>query len=177
MLSLSVDVLEKYMDKTSNPGLCCCLCDALRDEMQSELIDFGRRAQKEILTKEAAYALAGRTGIHLSEHGGTGLGVIGALAGVGLRMSGNDGRYRGRIKIHATRNDGRVSVAEICAQSGAAEVRDMNGAALDGGQLIYLNKYAKAVLVDKKKVVMVSLQEDGSYITCTKEELENLKEG
>ena len=35
--------------------------------------------------------------LSLSEHGGTGDGVIGALAGVGLRLSGSDGRIKGKI--------------------------------------------------------------------------------
>lgn len=59
------------------------------------LIEFGKMAKQAVTNKQAAYDLARETGIHLSEQGGTGDGVIGAIAGIGLRLSGNDGRYCG----------------------------------------------------------------------------------
>jgi hypothetical protein len=51
-----------------------------------------------VLTKQEAYDLAYYLGIHLSEHGGTGDGIIGAMAGVGLRLSGNHGEAKGLLK-------------------------------------------------------------------------------
>lgn len=52
----------------------------------ADLVDFGRRAKNEVLTKDLAYDLAVKLGVPLSEHGGTGDGVIGAVAGSGLRL-------------------------------------------------------------------------------------------
>lgn len=166
------DIIVNYMAKEADPGFCLCALNKLTQDNMNKLIAFGQLAQKEVVTKEAAYSLAKELGIHLSEHGGTGQGVIGALAGVGLRLSGNDGRYKGQIKIKASRKDGLVSAGEICTQAGAAAVRDMQENILDKDQLIELGKYAKAVLMNHKKVVVVASQEDGTYITCTKEQLE-----
>ncbi len=92
-MSLFRTFLETRTEKGSDPGLCVAqLSDSLDGE---SLMDFGKAAKNRVLTKPDAYALAAKTGVHLSEHGGTGQGVVGALAGIGLRLSGNDGRYRG----------------------------------------------------------------------------------
>jgi hypothetical protein len=81
----------------SDPGLCVAVTERLR--APQELIAFGRKAKKHILSKIEAYALAESLSVHLSEQGGTGQGVIGALAGAGLRLSGNDGRFSGKIRL------------------------------------------------------------------------------
>ncbi|HCY84895.1 MAG TPA: hypothetical protein DHV36_07140 [Desulfobacteraceae bacterium] len=85
--------LEERSQKGSDPGLCVVPLDGNLDE--NSLIAYGRSAKREVLSKRSAYDLAQQLNIHLSEHGGTGQGVVGALAGAGLRLSGNDGRYRG----------------------------------------------------------------------------------
>ena len=61
-----------------------------------------------------------KANIHLSEHGGKGIGVIGALAGVGLRMSGNDGRFRGKIEIEPAWT--AITVASLIERTHVDEV-------------------------------------------------------
>ncbi|MGI6033785.1 MAG: hypothetical protein ACOX69_10245, partial [Coriobacteriales bacterium] len=61
---------------------------------------YGFRAQREVIEKSEALALAERIPwLSLWDLGGTGAGVIGALAGVGLRLSGGDGRFRGKWNL------------------------------------------------------------------------------
>ena len=57
------------------------------------------RQRSMVISKEEAYETAAAQLIHLSEHGGTGQGVIGALAGAGLRLTGSDGRFKGKFRI------------------------------------------------------------------------------
>jgi tRNA(Ile2) C34 agmatinyltransferase TiaS len=71
----------------SDPGLC------VTRDVPAEVIEFGRRAQRELLTKAEAQALAARHDIYLEELGGDGMGIIGALAAVGLTAGGDAGRY------------------------------------------------------------------------------------
>lgn len=71
----------------SDPGLCVAA------EVPEEVILFGRRTKKELVTQEEARQLASKYGILLEGLGGTEGGVIGALAAVGLSASGEDGRY------------------------------------------------------------------------------------
>jgi tRNA(Ile2) C34 agmatinyltransferase TiaS len=71
----------------SDPGLCVAA------GVPEEIMEFGRRAKLELVTQEEARRLAGKHSILLEGLGGTEGGVIGALAGVGLAASGEDGRY------------------------------------------------------------------------------------
>jgi hypothetical protein len=73
----------------SDPGVCL----ARRDCIGASIITWGWRAGSEVLNKAAAAALAKREGLRLRELGGTGDGIIGALAAVGLTAEGNAGRF------------------------------------------------------------------------------------
>ncbi len=94
-------VVERSVE-TADPGLGVAVlpqgevCEDVACEIE-RVCAFGRKAKRALCTKEEAYAIAEDISwLHLSEHGGTGEGVIGALAGVGLRLSGADGRFRGK---------------------------------------------------------------------------------
>ena len=91
----------------ADPGVCLARCDALDPEVGA----FGRRAQAEVLGTQEALALARRKGVRLEAVGGNGDGVVGALAAVGLRWGGNDGRF---VDIGRVRDlGGRVRIADV----------------------------------------------------------------
>jgi len=136
----------------SDPGLAIAILDRLSDE--TALIDFGRRAKQVVLNKQNAYDLAAAHNIHLSEHGGTGHGVIGALAGIGLRMSGNDGRIKGWLRISAS--NGVAKVADILTQFNLGGVRTINGEILAHDDLVVVGEKPKAVFLGGKPYLMVS---------------------
>jgi hypothetical protein len=71
----------------SDPGLCVARA------VPPEVIAFGVRAQRELITQTEARTLATSFGIHLEGLGGDEMGVIGALAAVGLTAGGETGRY------------------------------------------------------------------------------------
>ena len=75
--------------KGSDPGICL----ALADTVAQEIIDFGWRATREVVTMDEARQAAGQAGLDLRELGGSGLGIIGALGSVGLRAGGCEGRF------------------------------------------------------------------------------------
>lgn len=170
-----IDYAAGFLDRESatgsDPGLCVVPVDLL--ERCADLIDFGRRAKEVVLSKEDAYDLACRSGIHLSEHGGTGQGVIGALAGAGLRLSGNDGRLKGCLPV-AARN-GCVSVAELRAHDDVDEVRSIDGTGLAGDELVRLGDKVKTVLLEGKAVLLIeplAAAADGvAWQTCSKQRL------
>jgi hypothetical protein len=70
----------------SDPGLC------VAERVSAEVVEFGRRCQREVVGQEDARVLAAAEKIHLEGFGGTEGGVIGALAAVGLLAGGDDGR-------------------------------------------------------------------------------------
>jgi hypothetical protein len=163
--------LVKESAAGSDPGLCVAPVDRLNKTGQ--IVDFGLRAKAQVLTKSDAYRLARELGIHLSEHGGTGGGVIGALAGVGLRFSGNDGRVRGKLIIDGL--NGVAKVREIRSQTQVETVKTLSGKILEDGIRIRLGEKIKAIFQERNPVLLVSSLEpavDGvSWRTCTKQEL------
>ena len=166
VIACSQQFLRTESAEGSDPGLCIAALPALID--RDALLAFGRQAQQAVLDKELAYRLADKLHIHLSEHGGTGIGVIGALAGAGLRLSGNDGRFRGHINPAA--EGATVPVAHICAHSYVSIVRPVDAPPLSPETPIRLGAKIKAVLRDGQATLLVYRQDD-CWHTCPKERL------
>ncbi|NSW92771.1 MAG: hypothetical protein HPY74_19375 [Firmicutes bacterium] len=143
--------LKEQSAAGSDPGLCIVVPDSL--ENKEELIQFGKKAKETVLTKKDAYETAERLGVHLSEHGGTGGGVIGALAGAGLRLSGNDGRIKGKYFIECQNEV--VTVKEILCRTNIQEIREENGGTLGEDEKILLGEKVKGVLLEGKIVLLV----------------------
>jgi tRNA(Ile2) C34 agmatinyltransferase TiaS len=87
LVDLGVAHLAEHWMEGSDPGLCVAWAGS---PALPALTAFGRRAAVEVVTQAEAHAAAG--GAHLSGHGGTEDGVIGAAAGVGLTAAGWSGR-------------------------------------------------------------------------------------
>ncbi len=143
-------VLPEESAPTADPGLCIVVPERL--ENPEALMAFGRKAKTTVISKEAAYAAASTQQIHLSEHGGTGQGVIGALAGAGLRLTGSDGRFKGRHRIPSQNQTATVN--EIRA-SGIDLVRTLEGKALGESETVRVEEWVKLVLMDGKAVLLV----------------------
>lgn len=80
-------VMQEWFIVGSDPGLC-----VVPDQPPPEVIDFGRRCQRELVSQAEARELAARFALRLEGLGGTEGGVIGALAAVGLAATSDDGR-------------------------------------------------------------------------------------
>lgn len=146
-------VLEEESIPGSDPGLCVVI--RTPDLDRRKLSEFGHRAKQEVLTKVEAYSLAEELGVHLTEHGGTGQGVIGALAGCGLRLSGNDGRFRGWY--HFGKAGETITVNELCSHDFIDSVRSEDGAPLSGEtRLILGDDKIKTVFQEGKQVVLAA---------------------
>jgi len=171
IIDYAAGFLSRESATGSDPGLCVVSLDRL--ERCADLIAFGRRAKEEVLSKEDAYALARQSGVHLSEHGGSGQGVIGALAGAGLRIWGNDGRLKGCLSVAA--RSGRISVAELRAHEDVDEVRSIDGSELSGSELVRLGDKVKTVLLEGRAVLLIEPlagSDDGvAWQSCSKQRL------
>lgn len=141
--------LESHSAPGADPGLC--VADRERLFRPERLVAWGYRAKKKILPKDESYALARECGVHLSEHGGSGQGVVGALAAVGLRISGNDGRVKGKKQA----GESALSVGElleatgfdrVCAY-GIGQLPEQAVVKIDGNEIkaVYQN-YCRTVL-------------------------------
>jgi hypothetical protein len=137
----------------SDPGLCIVRQENLAEQQQKELIAFGQWAKREVLNKAQAVQLAAELDIHLSELGGTGAGIIGALAGAGLRLSGNDGRLRGKVSFDE--NQEVLSVAEICSHPLIDRVKSFEGQVLGPLERVKIGRKIKTVFQEKKSILLV----------------------
>lgn len=88
LLRLAVEHIELESLPGSDPGLCF-VCE--NDPALPALQVFGRKCTQQIVTQSEALQAVGAG--HLSGHGGTNGGIIGAAAAVGLTASGWSGRF------------------------------------------------------------------------------------
>jgi tRNA(Ile2) C34 agmatinyltransferase TiaS len=102
----------------SDPGLCVARV------VPAAVTAFGHLAQRQLVTRDAALAVARDHAVALVGLGGDESGVIGALAAVGLVATGEDGRY---VQTGRSRElSGLQSVATVLA-AGIAAVRTCEG--------------------------------------------------
>lgn len=109
LISLATEHIKNHFFEGSDPGLCV----AHESEVTQEIIDFGIKCTSTKTSQEEARKAAGS--IHLSGHGGTNDGIIGAASAVGLTHFGNSGR----IVDYA-------DIRELPEQTTVKELRDRN---------------------------------------------------
>lgn len=110
----SVDTLReravRHLEKESLPGSDPGLCIAWGENGAYEpLVDFGRQCTERVVSQTEA--VKATRGFHLSGHGGTNDGIIGAAAAVGLTASGWSGRFIEFARLREL--PGIVTVAEL----------------------------------------------------------------
>jgi len=88
LISRAVKHIEHHFIQGSDPGLCVAYEN---HPALSRLISFGRVCTRRVVTQ--AEALQAASGVHLSGHGGTNDGIIGAAAAIGLTAYGWGGRF------------------------------------------------------------------------------------
>ncbi|QGY41733.1 hypothetical protein GM415_16920 [Pseudodesulfovibrio cashew] len=150
--------LETKAAPGSDPGLCL-VAEDIAAEAREKLIRFGEDAKCTVLNKGLAYGLARELDVHLTEHGGTGDGVVGALAGVGLRMMGNDGRYRGWH--HLGPEDTPMAASEIARLCAAHHVEDESGNRLDDDVPVLLRERIKRIRRGGHAVLLATAEIQG----------------
>jgi len=147
--AVSAEFLKVLFHLGADPGLCL-----IEEGKQIEpLIPFARRAQSEIVTKAEALELAEKWSVLLEDHGGSGLGVIGALAASTLRMSGNDGRF---ISLRGIREaKGELTAGELLERTGVERIEDSSGKDLDQSSIIITNNWIRPNLREHRAVLIV----------------------
>lgn len=87
--------IERHFIPGSDPGLCAA---TEKQPGLTRLIDFGKACTRRVVTQDDARQAS--SGLHLSGHGGSEDGIIGAAAAVGLTVGGWNGRF---IEYHGLR--------------------------------------------------------------------------
>jgi len=141
-----------YLATESADGSDAGLCLAVFDEVADEVVEFGRSAKERILTREQAHELAGRHRIHLEGVTGDRMGVIGALAGVGLRRGGHDGRF---IWLKGVRElTGTATAGTLLATTGIDSVETVDGQPLPADAEVMVDPWPRPVLLHGRAVLL-----------------------
>ena len=147
-VDFAFDFVARASASGSDPGICIAFSDAVPQAVS----DFGRAAQKEILPIEKSFQLAIESGIILHGLGGNCLGVIGALASVGLRAEGNDGRF---IDMPGLRDLPRRLNARMYDKIGIEIQYKTNGRRPAPADVIDSLDWARPRLINGKPVLIV----------------------
>ena len=131
-----------------------------------ELISFGRNAKEIFLSTERAFETAHEQNVFLKELKSGARGVIGALAGIGLRLSGNDSKIRGKFEL----KESNLSVAELLGLNFIEAVADENFKPLSPDERVNLIGALKPVFLDFKATLLVK-KEAGSFRNLSAKEL------
>ncbi|MBS7526284.1 hypothetical protein KHM83_06315 [Fusibacter paucivorans] len=159
---IGIDIIRKFRAAGSDPGFCMIGNPTINEK--NMLIHYGQRATTEVLTKQEAYDLAYYLGIHLSEHGGTGDGIIGAMAGIGLRLSGNHGEAKGLLKRVENQ---RFTVKALQADYDIEVTETTMGKVVPENAEILIYQPTKVILKDHRFTLLVDETPQG-YVALDK---------
>jgi hypothetical protein len=161
LFELAGSFLRANWHEGANPGLCVALPSQIPDALHS----LARRAQREVLDLAAFDAEVADLGLRIASSGETGQGRIGAVCGVALRSTGNDGRF---IDLPGIRDVARhLSVGEILASTAVDRVVDADGNELGSDVPIDTRDWIRPTLVDGRAVFSV-VREDGAWVPLEK---------
>jgi hypothetical protein len=151
IIELAGQFLERVCPPDADPGLTVVIPGDLDDA--ARLIEFGRRAKREVLHPSEARELAKALGVHLSGHGGTRVGMTGALAAVGLHLSGNDGLFITLPGIRKLPNHATLDTVRTLTPIDLA--RDDMHRQPGPGEVIDLGDWVRPVLLDGLAVLLL----------------------
>ena len=157
---LARDFLQRESAPGSDAGLCVAAWKAVTTEIQT----FGQRAKAEVLTQAEAVSLAEHAGIYLEGLTGTGGGILGALAAVGLRVAGNDGRFlwlRGLREL-----SGIYAARQLCALVKIDSIETEAGLPVPLDAQIDIGDWVRPMMRGGRTVLIVQEADHVEYDWC-----------
>lgn len=159
LVEAAVSHIQKHYIVGSDPGLCV----AREDLMDfSAVISFGQECTRIHRTRKDA--LNACSSVHLSGHGGTEDGIIGALAAVGLTAWGWSGRFieygsRRRLRDFPQ----LVSVGDLASEGIKTVTVDRDAPLPAPDDMVQTNGWLRPRLWGGTPVVVTSLGKDGVW--------------
>lgn len=148
--------VEKFSLKGSDPGICVACEDS---PSMPGLTQFGFACTRQVMTQKGAIQAA--SGAHLSGHGGTNDGIIGAAAAVGLTASGWCGRFIewGRLRDFPD----KVRVSDLENQDIRVISIDRNAQVPGPDDQVLTNNWLRPRVLGHQPVLMVAAKGDGVW--------------
>ena len=158
IFEIAKGVMQEQFLEGSDPGLA--VADA--GQIIPPLIVMGQDAKIKLLEQDPVRTLAKNLGILLEGLGGTEEGIIGAMAGLGLAATNDDGRYLLRGNLRTIRDE--TDVGTLLA-NGVDAVYLPDGREVTSGRIkIRENQYPKPSAVAGRAVLFVKERGPGEYL-------------
>lgn len=165
MLDIALKLLTNKRTKSAEPGIAAAFKDDIKDT--KGLINFGKNAKNILLTTKQAFEIAMAQNVFLKALTPNANGVIGALAGIGLRLSGDDGKIRGKFKL----NEPKLNVTKLTELPFIEAVLDENFKELAKDEMINLGGTLKPIFWHHKATLLVQKDKNGEFRNLNIKEL------
>ena len=156
MKATLTDYVQQESAEGSDPAICIVKIADLK--YKKELISYGYDAKCRVISQQEAYDLAEKCGIYLRALGGTGDGVVGALAGCGLRLGGNDGEIKGGLDRYKAGVAYEVKI--LLQEQKITNICDNKGNAVPEHDKIIVKWKAKPLIKDGVPTLVVEPSEE-----------------
>ena len=150
---ICLNYLNQIAPVGSDIGLCISAVDLITDK----IIEWGNRAKVEVLTQAEGRKLAADAGIYLEGLCGTEDGIIGALAAIGLRKGGNDGRFiwlRGKQELRDIPS-GVYSIARLKEELHLNQIISLNKELVDNKDSIFIDEWIRPIHQNHQKTLII----------------------
>lgn len=143
IVPMLIELAAQHLEELSAPGSDPGLCVAREDADLSGVMEFALSCTNSVRTQAQAKAVTSGAGVHLSGHGGTNDGIIGATAAVGLSKYGWSGRF---LEFGGGLRDlpDPVTVADLRARNIQPVPLDNDATVLSPDTLIFTRGWPKA---------------------------------
>ena len=146
-----IDLARSELVAHCAPGSKVGICLAEPTAVDAAIQKFGRAAKNEVLSVGAARSLGPQREIHIEDIKGSGAGVIGALAAIGLYASGDDGRFVWLPKLREL--DGTYSVA-VLTRLLDVHVETISGQVLPASAEIEAVEWMRPILREGRAILL-----------------------
>jgi predicted GIY-YIG superfamily endonuclease len=147
-----------FLLRESAPGSDAGLCIASAEVINNAVENWGKNAKKIVLNKPLAHELANLNHIFLEGLTGEKIGVIGALAAVGLRHAGNDGRVLWLPLLRET--EGIFSASELKNRLKVDRITTREGKEIHNLDTIKADNWIRPVMRENKITLIVEKSEE-----------------
>ncbi len=163
---------RSFLLEDSAEGSDVGLCIRAYGKIPKEIIQWGQQAKKQVLSKKKALELADNHEIFLEGLTGTHDGIIGALAAIGLRRSGNDGRFIWLKGKELRELSGAMEFKEIKNKTGIQEIFNKKYEPIQDTAIIDMGEWVRPILKDHKPTIIVEEEKNNEriYWKCVSKE-------
>ena len=157
------EITHGFLAEHAAPGSDAAYAIMPYEEVSPDVVAYARSAKDTVLNQDIARDLAKRAGAVLAGVTGDEGGVIGALAAVGLRKTGNDGRF---VWVEGVRElTGVLTYEALLGRTGIDAIKPFDGTGPVAHERISVDPWPRPVLINHQAVLLVERAEE-TNATC-----------